>query len=53
MVKKPQIEPYKCGRCEYEWTPRISRLPKECPQCKSRYWQQERKPSLSQTSKAA
>lgn len=29
----------RCAKCGYEWTPRSERTPKECPQCKSRYWQ--------------
>jgi len=26
-----------CVKCGYKWIPRVSE-PKECPQCKSRYW---------------
>ena len=28
---------YKCMKCGYEWTPKVDD-PKECPECKSRYW---------------
>ena len=37
-------QPHKCLKCLYTWLSRVAR-PKECPQCKSRYWQ-ARKPSL-------
>ena len=29
----------RCAKCRYEWTPKVPD-PKECPQCKSRYWQE-------------
>lgn len=30
-----------CLKCDYEWTP-IVQKPKECPRCKSRYYDRER-----------
>ena len=36
MTDKPQL---RCAKCHYEWQQRGERAPKECPQCKSRYWQ--------------
>ena len=36
MTDKPQL---RCAKCGYEWQQRGERAPKECPQCKSRYWQ--------------
>lgn len=35
---KPQL---RCAKCGYEWQQRGERAPKECPQCKSRYWQEK------------
>jgi len=32
----------KCKKCGYEWVPRVEN-PKECPNCKSRYWRGDRK----------
>ncbi len=32
----------KCGRCGYSWIPRIEGRVKECPKCKSLYWDKER-----------
>jgi len=29
----------KCQRCEHEWRPRTDEMPKECPKCKSYFWQ--------------
>jgi len=43
-MTKQQTKPtqLKCVKCGYEWTPRYpERTPKECPGCKSRYWQGE------------
>jgi len=36
-----------CAKCGYEWTPKVPD-PKECPQCKSRYWRepQERRENM-------
>lgn len=31
---------WKCVKCNYEWAGKV-RLPKECPNCKSRYWNGE------------
>lgn len=31
----------KCGRCEHEWLRRTGR-PKQCPKCRSPYWDQPR-----------
>ena len=32
----------KCSKCSYEWESRVNK-PKECPECKSRNWNDERK----------
>jgi len=35
---------HRCYRCEHEWRPRnIDDLPKVCPNCKSPYWDTEKK----------
>ena len=31
----------KCIKCGHEWKPRVE-YPKECPNCKSRYWKKEK-----------
>ena len=31
-----------CTRCGYKWTP-LHKIPKCCPNCKSSYWDKERK----------
>lgn len=34
---------WKCNRCFYRWMPRREGyVPKECPGCKSRYWNKRR-----------
>lgn len=35
-----RITRLKCGKCNYEWLPRTTKLPKVCPNCKSRNWQE-------------
>jgi Zn finger protein HypA/HybF involved in hydrogenase expression len=35
MVKLPTL---KCTRCNHEWFPRATRLPKVCPVCKRTDW---------------
>lgn len=32
----------KCLRCCWEWIPRVDGRPFVCPQCKSRYWDENR-----------
>jgi hypothetical protein len=35
---------FRCERCGYEWVPRdIEQEPKNCPRCKSPYWNRPRK----------
>ncbi len=31
-----------CNRCGHEWYPRSEKEPKNCPHCKSPYWNKER-----------
>ncbi len=31
-----------CDRCRYKWVSRSAKDPKECPACKSRYWNKAR-----------
>lgn len=39
IFKGDIMKQYKCQRCKYEWYPRNPGIkPKECPNCKSRYW---------------
>lgn len=33
----------RCNRCDSEWWPREPKEPETCPNCKSRYWNKERK----------
>lgn len=33
----------KCKRCGYEWIPRTENLPKQCPRCKSPFWQEDKR----------
>jgi len=39
MIELPTME---CKRCHHKWTPRVPN-PRECPRCKSPYWDKERK----------
>lgn len=32
-----------CNRCHWEWASRHEKEPKECPHCKTRYWNRARK----------
>jgi len=34
----PQKNQFTCSKCGYEWAPRISGTPKQCPNCKSMAW---------------
>lgn len=33
-----KMKKYKCKKCGYKWWSRIITIPKECPNCKSRKW---------------
>jgi DNA-directed RNA polymerase subunit RPC12/RpoP len=37
------MEEYVCKRCDHSWIPRTQKIPKECPNCKSRFWCKDRK----------
>lgn len=37
-MSKPEL---KCVKCGYGWQQRGERTPKECPQCKTRTWQEK------------
>jgi len=32
------IKIHRCLRCGHEWPSRLERLPKQCPKCRSPYW---------------
>lgn len=32
-----------CLRCGYVWLPRLETEPRQCPSCKNRLWNEERK----------
>jgi predicted Zn-ribbon and HTH transcriptional regulator len=32
------MKKFKCQKCGHEWPPRSDNIPKECPKCKSRKW---------------
>jgi putative FmdB family regulatory protein len=42
MVEKVQLWGYRCTRCGHEWLPRSDAAPKNCPHCKSPYWDKPR-----------
>lgn len=31
-----------CKRCSWKWYPRGEKTPRECPKCKSYYWNKEK-----------
>lgn len=39
-MKKVKIicDGFECERCGYQWIPRNKTIPKNCPKCKSPYW---------------
>lgn len=39
-IKLPKL---RCLRCNHEWHPRKEEMPKTCPNCKSPYWDRERR----------
>ena len=41
--KKVMILGFRCLRCGHEWLPRVEEQPRQCPRCKSPYWDKERK----------
>jgi predicted nucleic acid-binding Zn-ribbon protein len=38
----------KCIRCKHTWPPRTQNLPKVCPECKSPYWNTEKRVKKSE-----
>ena len=38
-MKQITFQVWKCTRCQHQWVPRITSIPKRCPNCKSPYWQ--------------
>ena len=32
------VKVFQCTRCDHEWIPRGTKEPKNCPACKSPYW---------------
>jgi len=38
MKDKIDIPYLKCTRCKHKWVPRKPQPPKECPKCRSPYW---------------
>ena len=41
--KRVYINSYQvCNRCGFGWWPRTERHPKQCPKCKSPYWDKQR-----------
>jgi len=41
MGNEPVITVLECNRCGYSWYPRTPQLPKVCPNCKHRNWNEE------------
>ena len=42
---KITMEGFLCERCGYKWIPRNKEEnPRECPKCKSPYWDKSKKP---------
>lgn len=39
VIKLPIL---KCKRCGNDWVPRMTKLPRNCPKCKSPYWNKPR-----------
>ena len=36
------MRPFHCKRCGHAWVPRKDNRPKQCPGCRSPYWDRER-----------
>ena len=43
LIEPPLVKKRRCKRCNYTWTPRRKQKPVQCPECKSPYWNKERK----------
>jgi len=43
MEVELKIKGYKCERCSHEWQPHKKEYPVTCPNCKSPYWDKERR----------
>jgi predicted nucleic acid-binding Zn-ribbon protein len=41
---------HKCLRCGHEWPSRLERLPKQCPKCRSPYWNKKKWKGIKQNS---
>jgi rubrerythrin len=41
MEETPTIKQLVCKVCDYKWYPRTPDLPKVCPNCKHRNWNEE------------
>jgi hypothetical protein len=37
-----QPQKYRCLRCEHAWVPRSDEYPRQCPKCRSAYWDRPR-----------
>jgi ribosomal protein L37AE/L43A len=37
-----QPQKYHCLRCEHTWVPRTGEYPRQCPKCRSAYWDRPR-----------
>lgn len=43
LIKRVKIDGFECHRCNFQWAPRFKgKLPKQCPACKSIYWNRPR-----------
>jgi len=38
MEKQIKAMQYKCNHCKYEWISNLTKLPKQCPNCKRQDW---------------
>ena len=36
------MERVTCNRCQFNWLPNSTRIPKQCPACRSPYWNKPR-----------
>ena len=48
-----KVEAFVCERCQHQWIPRdAAEQPKQCPRCKSPYWDRPRRDAAKAGAKA-
>lgn len=50
-ARVPTLAALTCNRCAWSWWPRTPAEPKQCPACRSPYWNKQRVLEVAKTAK--